>query len=106
MLDVVHKQQVSDTVTQNPYFDRCSKQAKVVRDLQEKVQLLLQQRKCNGEKGMARQIIEPMKNQRAVNKKVRIDPKRNRVWSIVRSFRRRSKFRHQLHMMRLQLGEV
>jgi len=55
---------------------------------------------------MARQIIEPMKNQRAVNKKVRVDPKRNRVWSIVRSFRRRSKFRHQLHMMRLQLGEV
>ena len=50
---------------------------------------------------MARQIIEPMKNQRAVNKKVRVDPKRNRVWSIVRDFRRQSKFRHQLHMMRL-----
>lgn len=46
MLDVVHEQQVSDTVTQNPYFDKCSKQAKVVRGLQEKVQLLLQQRKC------------------------------------------------------------
>ena len=54
---------------------------------------------------MARQIIEPMKNQRAVNKKVRVDPKRNRVWSIVRSFRRNSKAKHQLHMMRLQLGE-
>jgi len=45
MLDL-NKKWVADTVTQNPYFDRCSKQAKVVRVLQEKVQLLLQQRKC------------------------------------------------------------
>ena len=45
MLDL-NKKWVADTVTQNPYFDRCSKQAKVVRGLQEKVQLLLQQRKC------------------------------------------------------------
>jgi len=36
---------------------------------------------------------------------VRVDPKRNRVWSIARSFRRNSKAKHQLHMMRLQLGE-
>ena len=50
-------------------------------------------------------IIEPMKNKKAVNKKVRVDPKRNRVWSIARSFRRNLKARHQLHMMRLQMGE-
>jgi hypothetical protein len=50
-------------------------------------------------------IIEPMKNQKAVNKKVRVDPKRNREWSIHRQFRRISKIRFQTHMMRLQMGE-
>lgn len=54
---------------------------------------------------MARQIIEPMKNQRAVDKKIRVDPKRYRAWSVTRAFRRQSKFRHQLHMMRIQMGE-
>jgi hypothetical protein len=48
MLDL-NKKWVADTVTQNPYFDRCNRQALVVRDLQDKVQLLLQKRKCTHE---------------------------------------------------------
>ena len=55
---------------------------------------------------MARQIVEPMKNQKAVDKKVRVDPKRNRVWSIHRQFCRLSKAKFQIHMMRMQLGET
>ena len=55
---------------------------------------------------MARQIVEPMKNQKAVDKKVRIDPKRNREWSIHRQFCRLSKTKFQIHMMRMQLGET
>jgi hypothetical protein len=45
MLDL-HKQWVSDTVTQNPYFAKCNRQALKVRALQEKAQELLQKRKC------------------------------------------------------------
>ena len=48
MLDL-NKKWVADTVIQNPYFDRCNRQALIVRDLQEKVQVLLQKRKCTHE---------------------------------------------------------
>ena len=48
MLDI-NKRFVSDTVIQNPYYDKCNRQALVVRDLQEKVQVLLQKRKCTHE---------------------------------------------------------
>ena len=58
-----------------------------------------------GGKGMARQVVQPMKNQKAVDKKVRVDPKRNREWSIHRQFCRLSKTKFQIHMMRMQLGE-
>jgi hypothetical protein len=54
---------------------------------------------------MARQVVQPMKNQKAVDKKVRVDPKRNREWSIRRQFCRLSKTKFQIHMMRMQLGE-
>lgn len=54
---------------------------------------------------MERYVIKPMKNQKAVDKKIRVDPKRKREWSIKRSFCRDSKLRYQLHMMRLQMGE-
>lgn len=45
MLDI-HKIYMSDTVTRNPYLAKCKSQALVVRHLQDKVQELLQQRKC------------------------------------------------------------
>ena len=48
MLDL-NKKWVADTVIQNPYYDKCNRQALVVRDLQEKVQVLLQKRKCTHE---------------------------------------------------------
>jgi len=54
---------------------------------------------------MERQVIEPMKNQKSVNKKLRLDQKRNRTWSFNRKFRRQIKLKYQLHMMRLQMGE-
>ena len=48
MLDLNNKW-VADTVIQNPYYDKCNRQALLVRGLQEKVQLLLQKRKCTHE---------------------------------------------------------
>jgi uncharacterized protein YaiL (DUF2058 family) len=45
MLDI-HKMHMSDTVTRNPYLDKCKSQALVVRFYQDKVQELLQKRKC------------------------------------------------------------
>ena len=66
MLDL-NKKWVADTVIQNPYYDKCNRQALVVRDLQEKVQVLLQKRKCTHD--LAMQIrIERQKYERLENK--------------------------------------
>ena len=54
MLDL-NKKWVADTVIQNPYYDKCNRQALVVRDLQEKVQVLLQKRKCTIQIRVAKQ---------------------------------------------------
>ena len=66
MLDI-NKRFVSDTVTQNPYFERCTRQAVVVSELQEQVRVLLQKRKCTHDLAMRirieRQKYERLENQ-------------------------------------------
>ena len=46
-----------------------------------------------------------MTEQKKNEKQKRVDKKRNREWSIQRQMKRIKKTKHQLHMMRLTMGE-